>query len=144
MIGELVEVVTVNTHSFEYYYLGKSENFFGQYFTQLCIQNHCIYVNILDQEKYIGFKTMIKRVFEDGNIQDHISEKNASDFFSESCFGIVFPEIESLKSYQDRLNGYDFSEIPLNYHGPFQDLEDNGMRTFPLESSANFVTGTEP
>ena len=56
---------------------------------------------------------MIKQVFEDGIIQDHISEKNASDFYSESCFGIVFPEIESLKSYRDKLNGYDFSEIPL-------------------------------
>ena len=42
-------------------------------------------------------KKMIKQVFEDGNIQDHISKNNASDFYSESCFGIVFPEIESLK-----------------------------------------------
>ena len=73
-------------------------------------------------------------------IQDHISENNASDFYSESCFGIVFLEIESLKSYQDKLNGYDFSEIPLNHHGPFLDLEDNGMKAFPLQSSGNFVT----
>ena len=75
MIGELVGVVTVNTYSFDYYYIGKSENLFSQYSTKFNIQNHCIYVNILDQEKYIGFKTMIKLVFEDGNIQDHISEK---------------------------------------------------------------------
>ena len=61
-------------------------------------------------------------------------------FFAESCFGIVFPEIESLKSYQDKLNGYDLFEIPLNYHGPFLDSEDNGMRTFPHESYGNFVT----
>ena len=38
------------------------------------------------------------------------------------------------------MNGYDFSEIPLNYHGPFLDSEDNGMRTFPRESYGNFVT----
>ena len=86
--------------------------------------NHCLYGNILYQENVIGFKKMIKQVFEDGNIQDHIFENNASDFYSESCFGIVFPKIDSIKSYRDKLNGYDFSEIPLNYHGPFLDLEE--------------------
>ena len=83
---------------------------------------------------------MIKQVFEDGNIQDHISNNNASDFYSESCFGIVFPEIDSLKISRESLNGYDFSEIPLNYQGPFQTSEDNGMRTFPREFFGNFVT----
>ena len=39
------------------------------------------------------------------------------------------------------MNGYDFSEIPLNYHGPFLDLEDKAMRTFSLKSLANFVAG---
>ena len=109
MIGELVEVVNLNIYSFGYFYFGKSENLFSQFFTKFNIQNHCLYVKLLDQENDIGFKTMIKQVFEDGNIQEYISEKNASDFYSESCFGIVFPEIESLKSYRDKSYPFNLS-----------------------------------
>ena len=85
-------------------------------------------------------KKMIKQVFEDGNIQDHISDTNASVFYAESCFGIVFSKKSSLKISLESLNGYDFSEISLNSHGPFLDSEDSGMRTFPCESYENFVT----
>ena len=56
MIGELVEVVTVNTYSFTYFYFGKNENLFSQIFSKFNIQNHCFCVKLLDQENDIGFK----------------------------------------------------------------------------------------
>ena len=81
-----------------YLYSGTSENLFCQVFSKFTIQNHCLYEDqCVDQEMDIGFKTMIKQVFEDGNIQDHISVHNASDFDAESCSGIVFSEKNSLK-----------------------------------------------
>ena len=79
---------------------------------------------------------MIKQVFEDGNIQDHISDTNASDFYAESCFGIAISEKKSLKISLESLNGYEFSEIPFNYQGPFQNSEDNGMGHFLLNRMA--------
>ena len=48
MIGELVQVVTVNTYSFDYYYIGKSENLFNQFFSKLNIQNHFLHRKFLD------------------------------------------------------------------------------------------------
>ena len=56
MIDELVEVVNLNIYSFGYFYIGESENLFSQFFTKFNIQNHCLYVKLLDQENDIGLK----------------------------------------------------------------------------------------
>ena len=94
-------------------------------------------------QRIVHMRTKIKKllqVFDDGNIEDHISDVNEYDFYAESCFGIVFPEKASLKTSLEILNGYEFSKIPMNYQGPFQNSEDNVMRIFLCTSCDNIVT----
>ena len=56
LIGELVEVVNLNTYYFTYFYFGKSDNLFCQVFSKFNIQNHKLNDNFLDQENDIGLK----------------------------------------------------------------------------------------